>query len=76
MMRAGLFVLLMLPAALDAATVRQIREDAEWSLSGAPCSTQTDIDELGGGDPVACFLHQEEELRLRPIKWHHVIRTF
>lgn len=75
-MRAALIALLLMPGAICAGTADAIRASEELMLSGAPCTTRTDIDELGDGDPVKCLLYQEAELHLRPIRWHKEITTF
>lgn len=36
---------------------------------GAPCSTKTDVEEIGDGDWAQCVLREREALRLRWRTW-------
>lgn len=70
-MRAALLALLFVPRALCAGTAE--KEHTLWLNSGAPCTTQIDVAELGGGSRAKCLERARTDLRLRPILGHVLI---
>lgn len=64
----ALGVALFMPRALSAGSAEDIYQ--AWMRSGAPCTTQADIAELGGGDPAECMRQAKALRHLRPILGH------
>lgn len=68
MTRSLLIVLALLsPASIEAADAEDCWLRLSYALSGEPCSSKTDVRELGGGSWVACMLHQNEVVA--PKRW-------
>lgn len=61
-----LAILLFLPASAVPGTATEIWDNFDMSMSGQMCSTRTDIEEYGQGDPAMCLI---EAHMLDDIQW-------
>lgn len=60
---------LLFPVSIEAADAEDCWIRLGYAMSGEPCSSKTDVKELGGGSWVHCMLYQNKVLAIKWRTW-------